>query len=312
MHEGAAMRVIETKGLIQQLEYTPDGRCLVFVERWDNNWLVRWFELATLTGACAAEYGRLHRLRLALKANRFFTIGGWGEGITMSEFVNGRLELAGNIPYESAWSLEDVSKDSKYLAYFQGHGHPRDRNQIFVQEFNSQKVIATFRTQEHVNSLIFSSDGSYLTSVAERELTIWSLQKNESVAVWKLPRKRRSEKAQSRIQSVTVSPDGRFLFIRGNGRLYIWEAASDIVLLELPLAKDVGFALGCSWDSSLFALAISPMENEVQLWDVNDMRQVQTFQWPLYTSRCISFAPDGMTIAASSDNKVIIWDLDDL
>jgi len=303
------MRVIETKGFVQQMEYTPDGRYLVFVERWENDWLVRWFDLISLAGTCAAEYGRLWGVWLALAANRFVTVG-WGEGFTVWEFANGRIEKIKSVSHEPAWSVKDVSQDARHIAYFQGYGNSRDRNRIIIREIKNEQPCTTFRTLEDIHLIRFSKDGAHLASATARELTVWSLEKIESVATWKLPRKKRNSRAPSRIQSVTMTPDSRSLFIRGNGRLYLWEAAADVVRLELPLALDVGFALSCSWDNRLFALASSPMENEVQLWDMNNVRPIKAFQWPLYTSRCIAFAPDGATIAASSENRVVIWDLD--
>jgi WD40 repeat protein len=115
--------------------------------------------------------------------------------------------------------------------------------------------------------------------------------------------------------SFAFSPDARTLAasIYQNNRvtLRLWESASGIELLAIPVVRDSSYSrVALSADGRFLANGDS---ESVALWDVATGQEVLRLRGHDVGVRSLRFSPDGKTLASGlSDCSVLIWDLSPL
>jgi WD40 repeat protein len=149
---------------------------------------------------------------------------------------------------------------------------------------------------------------------------------------------------KSYLPSISLSPDGRYLALGGNLRL--WDLQNGE---EIPFSQKSSLAVAFNPDGKLLAtagtddvqirtiagklvrrlvnssspillatfssdgrqLATASLDLSIRLWDVATGRKLQTLQGHIARVTCLAFSPDGRRLASGSDDtSVKIWDVE--
>ncbi|MFO0825698.1 MAG: WD40 repeat domain-containing protein [Gemmataceae bacterium] len=112
---------------------------------------------------------------------------------------------------------------------------------------------------------------------------------------------------QQAVAHLAFSPDGRILAGTAGPRLRVWDLA---VGRELALHKrGTKHFQGLSFTDDGRFLATVSNDETVRIWDTRTWIEHTTFTWKIGRLLNITFAPDGLRIAAGSDQgQIVIWD----
>src|SRR5579864_3766373 len=312
MREGAAMRVIETKGSVRKLAYAPCGPTLFFAERdrTSREWLLHWHDIGGSSDVRLEKRSpSTTAICPALQVNRI-AIWDHNEGIAVYSTENPRLSTLAAYECEiAANSPLDLSIDGRYLAWCRDAvDDGQVRRQIILHEIAGDGE-RYFFAYEECRSLCFSPDGTYVVSACNQYVTLWNVKTNESVATCRIPVASSDWFVDGVEQIALFSTDAKLVFIVGRRYLHAWNPVAD-QLRTFPNAfwkqsKTVAF----SHDGRFVAISA---KGSVELREIHTSRRVRTYQWPVEHIHCMAFSPDGTTMAAGANQKIVIWDLDDI
>jgi WD40 repeat protein len=149
------------------------------------------------------------------------------------------------------------------------------------------------------NALAFSRDGRLLAVASNRTaVEIWD------VATGKILRN--LEGHESWVESVTYSPDGKWLVSsEWLGKIILWDTQT----FTPVWTKDLGVTLyELLFTPNRQTLIVNSQDN-VQLWDVNNGQEKGTV--PIDPYYKISISPDGKRLATidSASGNIIVWDM---
>ncbi len=114
---------------------------------------------------------------------------------------------------------------------------------------------------------------------------------------------------QNPVQSVAVSPDGRWLaLVGGKPFVSLWDLASRRVAARLPAEsgnRSVVFSPDGKW------LAAAGQDAAIRVWEVSSQRELFTLRGHAHQVGQIAFSPDGKWLASASrpDGMVKLWNL---
>jgi WD40 repeat protein len=322
MHEGAAMRLIETRWPVRVLDYIPSGGFLVYTERQDSRtWRdglakipvrVHCVDLSCGQDSWNEVLSGSPKVWLSLPAGRlaaYTGMDGTGRRVcstTIYECAADGLEPVQSPTYKiDAAGCRDFSKDGRFLAW-KRLDRENTRNEIIWQETANPASQGVFRPHGNMIQLVqFSNDSEYLATTERNHLTIWSMLNHESVAVLTGPASEPFGPVSSWIWC-EFSPDASNIFVGTQHQCFIWDPGADKARFHV---RGIPNALAYSRDGRYLALGIG---SDVEIWDTVIGKCRRTYEWPKGKISCIAFAPDGLTIAAGGENGIVIWDLDDL
>jgi len=114
---------------------------------------------------------------------------------------------------------------------------------------------------------------------------------------------------ESRIESITFSPDGQMLAVgTRDGLVHLWRISDGELLHTLKGHTDGVSALAFSPDGQILASG-GWSDDIVQVWRVSDGELLHTLEGPVYS---LTFSPDGQVLASGArDNPVRLWRVSD-
>jgi WD40 repeat protein len=239
------MRVIETKGEVFRLEYTPCSRFLAFAVTEGQRRQLHWHDLARGSDSCRAEFSNVltEGVWLAMSANLVLVLCSDGILKLLRPDGDGFAEVECNFSYVASLRTATLSPDARLFAYFCYEIRERYlESDIAVRDASGLQYWAKFRPYNHECRLLrFSKSADYLVSAGQQDLAIWSLKTKESVATWRLPPQRDRNPHEDyaiedpMIRSVVFSPDESHLFIRTQDRLFDWEPGANRIHYDIVL-----------------------------------------------------------------------------
>jgi WD40 repeat protein len=116
--------------------------------------------------------------------------------------------------------------------------------------------------------------------------------------------------------SVSFSPDGKWLASGGGLRAKVWDIATGLV--RTTIGGESGLGVDCvsfSPDGRTLAIGVSKLassrsqDSEVKLWDMRLGRVRAVLRGRMGRVYSMAFAPDGKALVTGSGEAIILWDL---
>jgi WD40 repeat protein len=191
--------------------------------------------------------------------------------------------------------------DGRTLLYLSGYG--------MINEYDRIKQKERRRWQAHQDAIVdlqLSADGK----------TLASLSVDQTVRLWELATRRERARftdfyfgLRGRHPRIGLSPDGRFLALsRGDGDIRVIDCATTRTVCVIPQTSD---SMAFSPDGNLLAVA-NHFVKAILFWNPADGRRYNKWKVSAQESLpyCLTFAPDGRTLAACSENgKIHVWEM---
>jgi WD40 repeat protein len=163
---------------------------------------------------------------------------------------------------------------------------------------------------EYVFDVVFHPHGAWLASAGHDQQVIrWSLPSGDAPAkqlkAWKTPAK---------VQSLAVSPDGKFLASGGDtdGVISLWQAETGELVQRLEgHSKRIASAGGLAFSPSGKLLVSGSYDDTARVWDVGTGQTLQILKRHNGPVMGVAFSPDEKRIATSStDKRLVLWEVD--
>lgn len=161
---------------------------------------------------------------------------------------------------------------------------------------------------DHVNALLFSSDGKFLFAASgepsqQGQIAIFDLSSN-APAAFLLGH-------TDTIYCLALSPDGKMLASGSYDQtIILWDLAARKPIRTLTGHNGAVFCLSFRRDGNVLASASA--DRTIKLWDPRNGDRLDTFSEPLKEQNAVAFSPDGHRLAAGgADNRIRVYQISD-
>jgi WD40 repeat protein len=165
-------------------------------------------------------------------------------------------------------------------------------------------LLDRFNCSIGVRCLCFSPDRSelFLASYSPNtriQIEFWNISSLELI--------RRVELPDAELpRGLFVSPACNVLIVLTGKRIFLLNRKTGTIQnwLEVKESEPIS-SLAVSPDGNQLAVC---MGRTVRLLDARSLRLVEAFDWDLRDLRAVAFSPDGMTMAAAGQHRIVVWD----
>jgi WD40 repeat protein len=293
---------METGTVINAVAYTPDSATVVIG---GEDGKVRYVSLAErrITKVAQLDIGAITCLQLS-EDGRSLCIGGSSGKVRVLDLVDDRSLLAID---QADRGLFAFSADGRFLASGDNGAS------LVLWDVKQRRVIwSTGPINEYrpVRGVAFSSDGGRLAAAFQYEAVVWNT--NDKTTLFRV-----DGSTFSRVYSVDLSPDGKFVAVGGTVSSLLDEPRNVICVYDLQSGALVHSAdsyeripatVTFSADSKL--LATAQVDQVVRVWRLDGWSEALSADAHNSALTSVSVSDDG-TIAASGgiDGTVRLWDI---
>lgn len=160
--------------------------------------------------------------------------------------------------------------------------------------------------QAGVKAIAISPDGQRLISgSADQTIKVWNLRTGELLSTLAL------RSAGDPFQTFQLSPSGQRLAVATQSTVQLWDVSAGQRIQTLvnrdATAPQRALKMAFSPDGS--TLAATDADYSIKLWNAGRGYRMITLRGHSQDGRAIAFSPDSQTLASSTDNSVLLWDL---
>ncbi|KAL4436473.1 hypothetical protein ABPG74_003039 [Tetrahymena malaccensis] len=175
-------------------------------------------------------------------------------------------------------------------------------NQLIIYQVNNQ--FQRFKTldnhSDYINSIEFSDDGKLMISTSNKELILWSLEKNyEQIKIIQ----------DSEIESVAISRDGKYIATGYIDKFYkIWQRKEEEIALIEEVQYEKNQLLSVAFDEKKDIVALGSKIN-CRVYDIQTkLKKMQIIEGHSQRISSVVFSPNGQYLATGSvDSTCKIW-----
>ena len=201
---------------------------------------------------------------------------------------NGLFILAGGPEWMCMWKVVDVKAPPKVFQV--------DHEEIWQVSFSpdSNRFVSVSGPVDRLGMFPPTQDD---------KIRIWD-------ASWSVERTETTYEEQRRIESVALSPSGKFIASGSDdGRIYLWDVLSGELLKMLKYGIYIISVVFSPVNEQL--VAFGSRDGTVQLWDVAYDEPIEIGNHMDWVSSVAFSPPDGKHVASCSDDKTIcIWNIE--
>jgi WD40 repeat protein len=282
------------EGGVKALTISPDGRILVSGS-WDKT--IKFWRMATGEEIQRWKPHRLAVTALAISPNgQILASGSRDKTVKICDIGKGQLlHTWASYAEEASQQIASVvfSRDGKTL-YIGSEG-----GSAYYLDVETGKELGTLGPiSTGCSHFALSRDGRTLAGINIGLLKVWELPQCKQ--------RYRIETGQT-TSSITISPDGRIIFIGDyEGKVNLWSASEGKQLDSLFKHSDIVKCLVVSANGQI--LASGGKDQSIILWDLSSKTQLCTLEGHSEDIMTLAFSPDGRTLVSGSmDSTIKIW-----
>jgi WD40 repeat protein len=103
-----------------------------------------------------------------------------------------------------------------------------------------------------------------------------------------------------------TAEDGSTFAFNPTRQLWVYDLTSRKISHQVKLKKNID-ALAIHPNGKVLATAFT--DAVVTFWDVGTAQQIRQFEWQAGRIHALTFSPDGLTCAAGTEGRVVVWDV---
>jgi hypothetical protein len=279
--------------IIHQLAFAPDGSRLAAACDKSN---ARVWDLDSGKGVALKETPNLEFVGFARGPDELVT-SKWDTSASLRDLRTGSVRLLGPAAGpEYCWD-NDLSGDGTRLVRVEREG-------IICRNVADGKLLWKTTWQQDPVFHHRARFGGGRVFFAGRHIRI--LDADTGSEIGKLDLTFREDGA---LDMMAVSPDGRWLALRGDEGMQIRDTSDGRLVLEAPEITYAGFGLTFTPDGTRLAATRWGNNAGIAFWTVPAWRAAKAWKSTIGSVNAVAFSPDGKLIAAGGFNgQVVVWD----
>ena len=293
---------------VSSIVFHPDGKTLASLSSQyadanghrGGDMVIRIWDVENRTLIAMAQHHNAPVETMALQPNGVLLASGHQDGAVVLWNMQTRDKVGILGRHDATVQYAAFSPDGKFLA-------TSARRHVLLWDILESKQIADFGHNAIVKSVAFNRDGRILACADDTCIRLWDTQRKRELTV--LGKAGPALSSFSRIQSLAISPDGRFLASGGiDNMLRLWDIGNrqEIFTLQPPLKGEI-YAIAFSPNSDV--LASAGTHKEIHLWSVAERTLIGTLNTEKFV-RTLAFDSDGHFLAVGVDAKVRVWNME--
>ncbi len=302
-------------GLATTVAWTPDGKRLLSVGSTERRETgspapgeIKLWAAVTLTPLTIGLEGATGEVRTGALSpdGKLLAAGGRDKRIRIWNIESGKLIATLEGHTVDFFRQVVFSPDGKHLAsraedFNAGGMEFNNLAEIRIWDLDTRKAIVSIDKLPSLGSLVFSSDGKRVASVAAPSvLKVWDAFSGRELLV---------KDMKNSVISMAFSPDDKRLAVSGPTRdVQILDAGTGKLVKICPGDGPISGRLKFSPDGK--RLAAVGFESGLELWDAGTGQRLRAFKGHHGSVVDCAFSPDGTRIAsAGTDGRVKVWDV---